>query len=321
MTTNIHAITMRSRSPRRRVVAIAHLLVAIMLVATTVPVAAGKDHRAWGPAVLEAAVNSAAADGCPIESPDGRELYIASTRPGTLGGNDIWVSHRQNKKAAWSEPQNLGPAINTEFNDFCPTPLRGGWLLFVSERPGPGTCNAGPGKGDIYIVKQRGNGAWSTPRHLGCDAAGTGPNFPGGEFGPSLVKTTQGTFLFFSSDGYGSDMNIYMSRQRSNGTFRPATLVSELNTPFADFMPNVHADGLEIVFNSNRPDGEGGQDIYTASRKRTSDPWSAPVNVGPNVNTAGNETRSSISGDAKRLHFGRDGEIYVSMRSKRASHD
>jgi hypothetical protein len=115
-------------------------------------------------------------------------------------------------------------------------------------------------------------------------------------------------------------MDIYRSRQRWDGSFARATLVAELNTLSADFMPNVRRDGLEIVFNSNRPGGLGGQDIYTATRRHVSDPWSAPINVGPNVNTAGNETRSSLSGDGKRLHFGRDGEIYVSSRTKAVGH-
>ena len=48
----------------------------------------------------------------------------------------------------------------------------------------------------------------------------------------------------------------------------------------------------------------------------TDQPWSPPVNVGANVNTAGSETRASLSGDRIRLHFGRDGEIYVSSRAK-----
>ena len=292
----------------------AGILAALIL---SLPAAAfGKQFEAWGPAVVEAAVNSAAADGCPIESPNGRSLYIASTRSGTLGGNDIWVAHRTNDASPWSEPENLGAPINSEFNDFCPTPLNGNWLLFVSERPGEGTCSAGPGKGDIYIVRLNPSLGWGTPRHLGCDADGTGPNFPGGEFGPSLVTTSSGTFLFFSSTGYGADMNIYMSRLQTDGSFGPATLVDELNTAYADFMPNVSRDGLEIVFNSNRPGGEGLQDVYTASRASTNDPWSEPVNVGTNVNTAGNETRSSLSGDGERLHFGRDGEIYVSIRNK-----
>lgn len=291
------------------------LAATIALVVSTAAI--GKEFNGWGLAVPEEAINSPVADGCPIESPNGRELYIASTRTGTLGGNDIWVAHRSNDRAPWSEPQNLGAPINSEFNDYCPTPLNGNWLLFVSERPGPGTCNARLGAGDIYLARYNAGHGWSTPQHLGCDTDGTGPNFPGGEFGPSLVETSSGTYLFFSSSGYGTDMNIYMSRQRADGSFEQATPVSELNTAAADFMPNVSRDGLEIVFNSNRPGSIGGsQDVYTSSRSSTSDPWSPPVNLGPNVNTAGNETRSSLSGDGERLHFGRDGEIYVSTRTK-----
>ena len=44
--------------------------------------------------------------------------------------------------------------------------------------------------------------------------------------------------------------------------------------------------------------------------------WSAPVNAGANVNTAGNETRATLSFDGLRLHFGRDGDIFVSHRQR-----
>ena len=98
----------------------------------------------------------------------------------------------------------------------------------------------------------------------------------------------------------------------------PATPVAELNTGLHDFMPNVRKDGLEIVFNSNRggPGSFGGQDVYSATRTSTSEPWSTPLNLGGLVNTAGNETRSSMSWDGTRLHFGRDGDIYVSTRPR-----
>lgn len=307
MSTNNLSRTSRSRMAAGIVAALILALPAVTF---------GKQFETWGPAMAETAVNSSAPDGCPIESPDGRSLYIASMRSGTpaQGGNDIWVAHRTNDTSPWSEPENLGAPVNSEFNDFCPTPLNGNWLLFVSERPS--ACGAVPTKGDIYLVRRNPSHGWSTPWHLGCDADGSGPNFPGGEFGPSLVTMSSGTFLFFSSTGYGTDMNIYMSRMRTDGSFAQATLVTELNTASADFMPNVSRNGLEIVFNSNRPGGQGGQDVYTSSRASTNDPWDPPVNVGTNVNTAGNETRASLSGDGHRLHFGRDGEIYVSIRNK-----
>src|SRR5262245_34085725 len=89
-------------------------------------------YSPWSVALPVAAVNSAAPDGCPIESRDGLSLYIASSRTGTLGGNDIWAADRASKSEPFGEPQNLGGPVNTDANDFCPTPVYGSYLLFVS---------------------------------------------------------------------------------------------------------------------------------------------------------------------------------------------
>jgi hypothetical protein len=302
-----------SRRPRSATAGLARVLPIAAAALLIVPAGvAGKSFDAWGAAVPEAGVNTAAAEGCPIESPDGLSLYIASNRAGGTANpdaNDIWVFNRESIDGPWGAAENIGQPVNSIFADYCPTPLRGKSLLFVSTRPG------GCGGGDIYLARDNPAHGWSV-KHLGCAADGSGPNFPGGEFGPSLVETAEGTFLYFSSDGYtpGGPQDIYMSRQLADGSFAPATPVTELNSSVSDFMPNVRKDGLEIVFNSNRAGGFGGQDVYTSTRASTSDPWSAPVNLGAAVNTAGNETRSSLSWDGERLHFGRDGNIFVSTR-------
>lgn len=296
------------------------------LVALPVAMQAHAGHppqtRGFGLATPVVEVNSAVADGCPIESPDGLSLYIASVRPGTLGGNDIWAADRASKDSAWSEPQNLGAPVNTAVNDFCPTPLDGRYLMFVSERPGAGTCNAGPASGDMYLIRQNAAFGWGEPQHLGCIETGTGPNSVSAEFSPSLVSTKEGTYLYFSS-GITGNQDIYRSRQRSDGSFGPPSPVHELNTEFDDRMPNVSRDGLEIVYSSNRPVDAignvafGSFDVYMSTRPSTRHRWSTPVNLGANVNTAGSETRSSLSADRKRLYFGRDGEIYSAKRLKK----
>jgi hypothetical protein len=297
---------------RHRLLPVVVAAILVLLLAAVPAGVVGKSLGDWQLAVAETGVNTAAAEGCPIESPDSLSLYIASNRGGGTGSpdpNDIWVFQRESVDGPWGPAENLGAPVNSVFADFCPTPLRGNALLFVSTRPG------GCGGGDIYLGRDNPTHGWSI-QHLGCDATGSGPNFPGGEFGPSLVETAEGTFLYFSSDGYdvGGDQDIYMSRQLADGSFAPATAVGELNTSVHDFMPNVRKDGLEIVLNSNRAGGLGGQDVYSAWRASTSDPWSTPVNLGGLVNTAGNETRSSLSWDGTRLHFGRDGDIFVSAR-------
>jgi hypothetical protein len=282
-------------------------------------VVAAQQFSDWGVAGPVVDVNSAAADGCPIESPDGLSLYLASTRTGTLGGNDIWAADRASLEASWSEPQNLGMPVNSTASDYCPTPLRGKYLLFVSERLGVETCNAGPGSGDIYLVRQSPSSGWSDPEHLGCLETGTGPNSVGAEFSPALLETEEGTFLYFSSNVSGN-MDIYVSLLGADGRFGAPSPVQELNTEFDDRMPSVSKDGREIVFSSTRQTDAkgtasfGSQDVFTSSRPSISELWSSPVNLGGGINTAGSETRASLSWDGNRLYFGRDGEIYMSTR-------
>lgn len=303
-------LSLRRRPPSVRLGRLLAVAVSLLLLAPAA--VTGTSFGAWGPWAAANGVNTGAAEGCPIESPDGLSLYIASNRAGGTGSpdpNDIWVFHRESIDGSWGPAENLGQPVNSPFADYCPTPLRGKSLLFVSTRPG------GCGGGDIYLARDNPAHGWSV-EHLGCAADGSGPNFPGGEFGPSLVETAEGTFLFFSSDGYtpGGPQDVYMSRRLVDGSFSAATAVAELNSLASDFMPNVRKDGLEVVFNSNRAGGLGGQDVYSATRASTNDPWSAPVNLGTAVNTSGNETRASLSWDGRRLHFGRDGDIFVSVR-------
>jgi Tol biopolymer transport system component len=104
--------------------------------------------------------------------------------------------------------------------------------------------------------------------------------------------------------------------------FGAATAISELNSSAQDGQPNLRRDGLEIFFFSNRP-GSAGNDIYAATRASTREPWSAPVNLGPNVNSAASETRPSLSWDGTALYFGStrgggegDSDHYVTTRDR-----
>jgi WD40-like Beta Propeller Repeat len=80
-------------------------------------------------------LNTAFPDGCPIQSPDGLSLYMATNRPG--GGQgllDIWVARRETVDSPFGPPENLPAPINSAADDFCPTPVRGEGLFFVSRR-------------------------------------------------------------------------------------------------------------------------------------------------------------------------------------------
>ena len=83
-------------------------------------------------------LNTPSQDGCPIQSPDGLSLYIASSRPGGKGGLDIWMASRTSTTAPWGAPQNVGEPINSAADDFCPTPVGKNGLFFVSREALPG---------------------------------------------------------------------------------------------------------------------------------------------------------------------------------------
>jgi len=260
-------------------------------------------------------LNTAFQDGCPIQSPDGLSLYMASNRPGGHGLLDIWVARRDSKAEPFGAPEDLGAPINTAADDFCPTPVRGKGLFFVSRRSGPGTC----GLGDIYFTRFDRVHGWSEPEHLAC--APEGPNTSLDEQGPSYFEAGGQAYLYFSSSSAAVPGDIYASRL-ADGSFGPASPVTELNGAGNDIQPNVRKDGLEVVFSS--PGASGGQDIYAATRDSTDEPWSAPVNLGQGVNTAAGETRPSLSWDGRDLLFGRApgpegfGDIYLSTRTKAA---
>ena len=291
---------------------------------TAVAAQAGRQYTAWASAqkIDEIAgnnseLNTPSQDGCPIQSPDGRSLYLASNRPGGLGGLDIWVAHRPDRDAPWGAPENLGEPVNSAADDFCPTPIKHGGLFFVSREALPGSC----GLGDIYFARWNRERGWSEPQNLGC--APDGPNGALDEQGPSYVGHGPKASLYFSRSSGTVAGEIFVSRGHAGGDFGPAEPVSELNDAAAnDIQPNVRRDGLEVVFSSNRAGTLGSQDIWAATRASIHDPWSNIVNLGTAVNTAVSESRPSLSRDARQLLFGRSpgpegsGDIYLATRER-----
>jgi hypothetical protein len=313
------------------VVGIAVLMMSLAAAAAAV---AGPHLSSWTTAqkIDEIAGNSSElntpfVDGCPIQSPDGLDLYMASNRPRFPGDTrtdlDIWVAHRPSTDAPFGAPVNLGEPINSTADDFCPTPVRGRGLFFVSREALPGAC----GLGDIYFTRRDPSGGWAEPEHLACSPEG--PNSALDEQGPSYVELDGGAFLFFSSSSAVVPGDIYVSERLAEGSFGPASPVVELNSTGNDIQPNVRKDGLEIVFSSNHgyPGAQGLQDVYVSIRASIDDPWSTPVNLGTTVNTAASETRPSLSWKALTLLFGRapgpegSSDIYVSTRDKLTGSD
>jgi len=93
-------------------------------------------------------------------SEDGQNLIFASDRPGGFGGLDLYIS--QKVKGDWGPAVNMGPEINTEFNEDRPFIINGGKLLFFCSQG-----HANMGGYDLFRSELQSNNLWSDPENLG----------------------------------------------------------------------------------------------------------------------------------------------------------
>jgi len=94
-------------------------------------------------------------------SPDGNTLYFVSERPGGYGGGDIYKSDKIGKNK-WAEPVNLGPVVNSIYDEGAPFVAADGNTLFFSS-DGHNTM----GGYDIFKTSMNDSGKWNTPVNLG----------------------------------------------------------------------------------------------------------------------------------------------------------
>ena len=140
--------------------------------------------------------NSECSVGHPALSPNGERLYFVSDMPGGNGGTDIYMC--RNVGGQWGEPENLGPAINTPYNEAFPFIGSNGTLWFAS--------NGHPGLGglDIFQAKPTGEGRFNVAVNVGAPVNGPKDDF-------SFIVDSKGTRGFFSSNRPGGkgDDDIY----------------------------------------------------------------------------------------------------------------
>jgi hypothetical protein len=129
--------------------------------------------------------------------------------------------------------------------------------------------------------------------------------------------------LYYAADyaeqGYGR-YDIYKVQRSSWGWSKPKNLGHNINSDFWESAPSIAPDGNAIYFASNRPGGYGGIDIYVAY-KNEKGYWEEAINLGPSINTKGDDQTPFIHADNQSLYFssnGRSGfggsDIYVARK-------
>ncbi len=108
----------------------------------------------------------------------------------------------------------------------------------------------------------------------------------------------------FAGKGYG-DFDLYISYNTPTGWSEPVNLGANINTEFWESSPSLSADKNALYFSSNRPGGYGGKDLYVSYR--VNGKWQPAENMGPEINTAGDELAPFIHADNQTLYFTSNG--------------
>jgi len=129
--------------------------------------------------------------------------------------------------------------------------------------------------------------------------------------GPASITADGSLMAFNRVDGYVRARNvqkvnrlkIYFSKQKGNSWSKPAPFAYN-SDDYSVAHPALSGDGQQLFFSSDMPGGQGGKDLWMC--KREGESWSAPVNLGSEVNTPGNEVFPYIRKDGT-LYFSSDG--------------
>lgn len=206
---------------------------------------------------------------------------------------------------------NLGSGINSPADEYFPFLSNTGETLFFTRRKNQARDE------DLYLSRWQGR-RWGNGALVGGDL-----NSKRNEGMSTFVRNGR-TFYFTAC---GREQNLgpcdIWEGHWENGRARVSGRMQGLvNSPAWESQAAVSCDGSALYFASLREGGFGGSDIWVVYRNEEGQ-WGTPVNLGPKINTAGDEEAPFITNDDNSLFFSSTGhhslgenDIYLSWRSK-----
>lgn len=201
-------------------------------------------------------------------------------------------------------PERLPGTVNSQFDEYWPS-------LSIDQQELVFTRlikKQGYQPQEDFFLSEMVDGAWQTA--LPIKEINTLEN----EGAQSL--SADGNLLFFTAcnrqGGMGS-CDIYYSVRSAGRWLPPVNAGSPVNTAHWEAQPSVSSDGRFLYFSSNRPGGKGEKDIWRAESLGIDNngrlKWKEPVNLGAQINTAGNETSPFIHAGNTSFYFASDSHV------------
>ena len=258
------------------------------------------------PENLGSAVNSEFSELNPVISPDGRTLYFGrknhpANRYGVKGSEtisgsqDIWFSEKVGD--TWSTARRLSEVLNRDqYNTILSISPDGQTILLK------GAYVNGTYETRGFSISNKTTAGWTVPVKVeipGYEQMSKGKN----EYG-YLTMDGKAILLAFARKKNSEDDDLYVSFFEDGRWTRPLELGDEINTKYSETTPFLSADGKTLYFSSDRPGGQGSQDIYLTRRlDDTWQHWRKPQNLGSPINTDEYDAYYSIAAKGDYAYF------------------
>jgi hypothetical protein len=244
--------------------------------------------------LLSLACASAAATGTPFPESKSRVESLPAGKPKGSPGTDFWPPQAA---PGWSQPVPLEGPVNTAGGEDSPFVTPDGNTLYFFFTPDvqiPVQQQVADGVTGIW-VSRRSAGAWSDPERVQL----ADPGAQALDGCPMVI----GDRLYFCSIRAGNTREIdwYYATWKAGAWSDVTGAGGWINGIAAVGELHITAGYREIFFASKREGGLGGFDLWAAPS--TADGWGEPVNLGPQVNSAGDENRPFVTDDGRELWF------------------
>lgn len=203
--------------------------------------------------------------------------------------------------------ENLGPVVNSKWPDYAPViSADESLMIFTSRRPNTTGGDKDPNDDlyyeDLYLTRWSAGG-WTKPQNMGDHINDKGHD-------ASIALSPDGKILFIYADKHKrsySDILYSKWDGEDKEWTKPRGLGDNINGKFTEERSvTITEDNRTIYFSSNREGGFGGYDIYKSEWISDKDEWGPAVNLGPKINTPGDDEAPFIHPDGT-LYFSSDG--------------
>lgn len=223
------------------------------------------------------------------------ETEYLSKLPGNIRACE--VSLDSVKFLSIEKVENLGPAINSRADEYFPCLTNDQSVLFYTRRR-----NAGADE-NLYVS--------TFEKERWMDSAPISSKFNTSEHEGMSTLVRNGRVMFYTAcnrEGVMGTCDIWVTEVDELNVAEGEPLKGFANSDRWESQAAISCDGTTLFFASNREGGLGGTDLWS-SRRMPDGRWSAPTNLGPNINTEANEEAPFITNDGQTLYFSSTGHL------------